>query len=63
MSASVPSALGAGVLRPDPAFAQCFVGTATIAGFPYLLTAVREVDANGSRLRLSFAAAPRETPS
>lgn len=51
--------LGAGMLRRDPLVEQSYLGTATIVGFPYQLTATVEADADGRFFALSFRAAPK----
>ncbi len=52
------AAIGHGTLRRDTATPQAYAGRAVIAGFPYLLSATVECDADGRYLALRFAVAP-----
>lgn len=53
------SPIGRGVLRGDPHFAQALRGTATIAGFPFLLDASVRHTPDGPRVDLVIEVAPK----
>ena len=49
---------GRGILRRDPAMPQTYCGQATIAGFPYDISATVEADADGRYFALRFDITP-----
>lgn len=50
--------VGQGVLRRDAGAPQAYRGEATIAGFPYTISATVEADAEGRYFALRFRVAP-----